>query len=521
MWSQFLLQNFHFSVNLFTALAFFSVFWLYFDAWVERKNLKEFLKILGFLLLSLSFLVHSTLIESSGFTTTVLGSNLGETIAVLLKCLGFAFLISGLVYDPLIQKPKISAVFIASSFLGYFLTPILASITAWLYLRRATIGLEDHTKKVSLSIFILALHELLSTSALFSNTNNIDIYRLVAPFGPIWIISHLLLLLGSGILIQWAFSYLLKRINTQLFIIFTTTTLAIFLITTVSFTFLLLKNLTEETLVRLNTDVSVLSFALDAKKSEAHASAAILSQNQKVIDALPLKDKSILAPLAEELLVSRKLNSVIIVDESGQVVVRGEERDRVGDSLSNNPIVKRTLIGESVSSVTSQENVLAPKILVQSSSPIMVSGKVIGATIVALTIDNNFLDGIKKLTGLEVSVYGGDKLSATTISDLSGTSRPIGIKNDNKTINNTVLTLGNNYSGLVSLLNTSYFAVFHPLKDINNDSVGMLSAGRPAQSIYSTASKTIELTFLITIVLIILSVFPSYYIAKYLSNQLT
>ncbi len=521
MWSQFLLQNFHFSANLFASLAFFSIFWLYLDAWIESKNFKEFLKIIGFLFLSISFLIHSSLIESTGLRLAVLGSNYVENISLIFKNLGFLFLLSGLIFDPLIAKPKLMAIGFFSFSTAFFVSPILAALVSWLYLRRATVGLENHTKKVSLAFFVFSLYEVLSLLSLFNSSPNIDIYKLVSAFGPIWIAAHILLLIGAGILIQWAFSYLLKRINTQLFIIFTTTTLAIFLITTISFTYLLLNNLSQETLTRLNTDVSVLSFALDAKKSEAQSAASIISQNPKIIEALKLKDKSILNPAAETLLLTNKLSSVVIIDDSGQVLARGEDRDRTGDSLSSSSLVKKTLIGESLSSITSQESVLAPKILVQSSSPIISDGKIIGASIVALTIDNNFLDGIKKQTGLEISVYGSDKLSATTISDLSGTTRPIGVKSANKKINDTVLTLGNNYSGTVSILNTSYFAVFHPIKDINNDVLGMLTAGRPAESIYETAGKSIELTFLITIGLIALSVFPSYYIARYLTNQIT
>jgi hypothetical protein len=520
MWWQFLWENFHFAVNLFAALAFFSIFWLYFDAWIERKTLKEGLKILGFLLLSLSFLAHATLIESSSLTVSLLGGGINEKVAMILRNLGYLFLFIGIVVDPLIPKPKYSAGVALNLAIPYLLSPVLAVMVAWLYLRRATTGLENHTKKVALAFFVIAIYELLSVPSLFVNSLNVDIFRLVAPFGIIWIIAHLVLLIGAGILIKWAFSYLLKRINTQLFIIFTTTTLSIFLLTTISFTFLLLKNLSDETLTRLETDVAVLSFALDAKKSEALASASILAQNSQVVEAINSKDRKVLGNVAQDLLVNRKMNSVVIVDESGQVLARGEERDRVGDSMSNNSLVKRAIIGESVSSMMTLEAAMAPTVLVRAAVPIKSGDKVVGITVVAMTLDNNFLDGIKKVTGLEVGIYGNDILSATTISDLKGVTRPIGIKESNKEIKNNVLTKGENYSGLVSLLNTSYFAVYHPLKDVDNEVVGMLLAGRPASSIFATAGKSIELTFLVTVVLMVLSVFPSYYVAKYIFNQL-
>jgi hypothetical protein len=157
---------------------------------------------------------------------------------------------------------------------------------------------------------------------------------------------------------------------------------------------------------------------------------------------------------------------------------------------------------------------------VRAAVPIKSGDKVIGATVVALLLDNNFLDGVKKLTGLEMGVYGGEVLSATTISDLKGVTRPIGTKETNESVLNKVLIKGEDFSGVVSLLNTSYFAVYHPLKDIDNEEVGMLLAGRPSSSIFETAGKSIELTFMVTVILMILSVFPSYFVARYIFNQL-
>lgn len=520
MWSQFLFQNLHFAIDLFASLAFFSIFWLYYDAWVERKTFKEGLKILGFLFLSISFLVHATIIESPALTITLFSGGLTDKISMILRNLGYLFLIVGLVTDPLIAKPKLAAFLLGNLALPFLISPIMATAAAWLYLRRATIGLEAHTKKVSLAFFIFAFYELSTIPSLFVHTLNVDLFRLVNPFGPFWLFSHLLLLIGAAILTQWAFSYLLKRINTQLFIIFTTTTLSIFLLTTISFTFLLLKNISDETLARLSTDVSVLSFALDSKKSEAQASAAILAQNSTITDALVAGDKKILADAAENLLLTRKLSSVVILNETGQVLARGEERDRIGDSFSDNSLVKRALIGETLSSIVTQDAALAPQVSVKSAVPISSGGKVLGLVVVTLSLDNNFLDGIKKITGLEVGIYGGETLSATTISDLRGVTRPIGIKNTNQKVTEAVTIKESDFSGLITILNTPYFAVFHPLKDVNNEVVGMLLAGRPAASIYTAAGRSIELTFLVTVGLIIFSVFPSFWVSRYITNQL-
>ncbi len=520
MWYQFLLENSHFAVNLFSALAFFSIFWLYFDAWLERKTWKEGMKILGLLLLSISFLLHATLIESSSFSGEILSSTFNEKLSLYLKNFGYLVLLIGLILDPLIDKPKLAMMAVLGSIAPYLLAPILAMIVAWMYLRRATIGLENHTKKVTLAFYFFAFYEFLTAFSIFAKSSNVDLFRLVAPFGTLWLVAHGLLLVGSAILIVWTFYYLLKRISTQLFIISTTTTLVVFLLTTVSFTFLLLKNISDETLARLRTDVSVLSFALDAKKSEALSQATILAQNTKVAVAIDAADKKTLSNLAEELLLAKKVNSVLILSESGQVLARGEDRERVGDSLSSDSLVKRVLIGESVFSMTTKDAATAPVVSVRAGVPIKADGKVVGVVVVAISLDNSFLDGIKKATLLEVSVYGGEVLAATTISDLRGTTRPVGIKETNRAVREKVITKGESFSGQVSILNTSYFAVYSPLKDVDGSVVGMLLIGRPGASIFAAASRSIELTFLVTVGLIILSVFPSFWIAKYISNQL-
>jgi hypothetical protein len=526
VWYQFLSENFHFAINLFTALAFFSIFWLYFDAWIDRKNFKEGFKIVGYLLLSIAFLLHATYIESGVLTTSIINIGFSEKLAIILKNIGYFLLLIGLIIDPLQPKPNLNKIPLHSLVISpaiavsFLISPVLTILIAWLYLRRATVGLENHIKKVSLSFFFFAIYEVLNTPSIFINSLNVDIFRLVAPFGPIWIAAHFFQAIAAGVLVFWAFSYLLKRINTQLFIIFTTVILSIFLLTAVSFTFLLLKNLSDETLTRLDTDVSVLSFSLDSKKSESLAFASILSNNSAVVEAVANKDKKILSQESEKLLVSHQINSLVVVDENGQVLARGEDRDRTGDSLSDDSLVKRALIGEQISSLVSVQGAIAPSVLVRAATPITSDENIIGAVVVAITLDNSFLDGIKEYTGLEAGIYGGDVLSATTISDLKGQTRPIGIKESSLDIKDNVLTKGENYKGLVSLLNTSYFAVYRPLKDVDNEVVGMLLVGRPAVSIFATAGKSIELTFLVTIVLVLLSIFPSYFISKYITNQL-
>lgn len=527
MWYQFVLENAHFTINVFSALVFFGVFWLYFDAWRVRKSGYLTIRIIGLLSLTFSFLVSASQLEVTLLPSSIIGKEFGGLLFEITRITGYIFLFVSVLLDPLEPMPKelprkkaaigVSAVMLPLSMLH----PIFAAAIAFLYLRRGTIGLEHHIKPVSLAFFLLALSELLSMASLFRTSAIISIYQLVAPFGVIWYIEHALLLIAIVIIGKWVFGYLLKQFETQLFMIFTSTILIIFLITTVAFTGLLVKNFQDESLRQLETDVKVLSFSLDSKKNELTSDAELLGQTPAVIEATKNQEKQPLAVEVEEFLLTKKLSTVVIVNGSGQVLARGEDKDRVGDSLSGDPLIKRALLGEVASSAVTTDGVTAPSISLRSSVPIIDDQReVIGAVLVGSAVDSAYVDGLKKATGLDTSIYGDNVVSATTFMAPDGKTRLIGMKEEHTAIKTTVLGSGQPYTGSVSILSSSYFASYLPLKDVDNVPVGMLFVGRPQVHVLAAAGRSIELTFLVTAVLLVFSVIPAYGVSKFLSNQL-
>lgn len=545
MWLDFILENTHFALNLFVALVFFAISWLYFDAWSVRKNAKDGLKVIGFLLISISFVIHATNVESVVLVTPILSSKFNPFLVAFFRIGGYLLLILGLVIDPLEDTPFKSSQgkpskakakkslpfasqgkqnaaigFVNLPFVKYlpFAFPLLSVTVAFLYLRRATIGLENHLKIVAISFYLLTLYELLSLFGILQGVDNVGLYKLIAPFSLIWITQHLVLFAASLILGRWVYYYLTKRLQSQLFMIFTVVILVIFLLTTVTFTGLLLKNLQGETIKRLETDVKVLNYAVESKKAQVLSDAQVLSQDAQVTGAVESQTKNILPDISEKFLLVKKLDTLVLVSDTGKVLARGEDRGRVGDSLSGDTLVKRALLGESVSSVIKHEGVLGPEISIRGVVPIKSAGKIIGAVMAASTVDSAFVDGIKNATSLETAVYGDNVLSASTIS--SGGTRLLGVKEENSTIKDTVLVRGENYSGPVNLLNTPYFASYLPLKDIDNVPVGMLFVGREQVSVLKAAGESIQLTFMVTALLLVLSIVPAFVISRYLTNQL-
>jgi len=544
-------QNIHFAISLFAALVFFAVFWLYFDAWLVKRKYKEVFEWAGYLLVAVSFVVYSTVTEQSILGSSSLG-NASKTVSLVLVILGFASVIIGQLIDPLTVKPKLKGLdrklyaapktkteepeqansekqhTVKAVGFGvlynpiHFLPPAGALAIAYLYWRRATTGLERHLKPVAIAFVFIFAFELLSLADLLRDTTNPSISKIVAPFGVLWFVSYAFLLVGIIIIGKWVWQYLTERFISQLFMIFTTLTLVIFLITSVSFTFLLVNNVQKSTLNDLETAASVLNYAVDSKKATIVANAETIAENPSVVAAVQAKDHNALVSLTNTYLATKKQTSLVITSDSGEVLQRAEAPNRYGDSLSSDTLLQRALIGQPASSVSAKDGVLAPLIYIRSATPIYnAQHQVVGAVIGSLAIDNAFADGIKQATGLDSSVYAGNVLSATTLLAPDGVSRSIGIKETNNNVQTTVLKNGKTFKGAVNVLNRHFLVAYVPLKDVDDTSVGMLFIGKPQDAVLKTAGRSIELTFIITAIMLMISILPAYLVARSIAKQVS
>ena len=515
MWTAFILENVSFAINLVGSLVFFTVFWLYFDAWQGSKKKAEVFKAFGFLILSVSFVIHALQLETGGSDLSIwINSS---------RILGYLVLVVGILLDPILSHPSKSAGLLIYD-LGFkglqFLQPVLAGFVGLLYFRRATVGMESHLKKISLSFFILSVSELLSLGYLFRESTNVSVYNFVAPFGILWIIQHIVFLISILILGKWSFSYLFKRFTTQIFIIVNLLILIIFLLTTVTFTGLILKNLQDETLQRLETDVRVLNFGVEARKKEIATLTNNLAIDNDILNYITSDERGKLYEKLAFELSGKNEDSLIVLDPNGKVLAYGEDKDKYGDSYSENVVFKRTIKEGSVINLVKKENAITPQIAIEAGSAVFNGEKLVGVIIARGVLDNAFTDGIKSSTGLTSSIYAGDTLSATSIILPDNKTRPVGIKLDELQVLNKVLGKGESYIGVSEVLNTKYFSAFYPLSDIDNIPVGMLFAGETQLGVLKAASKSVEFTFLVTAMMIVLSIIPVYLISKYLSSQL-
>ncbi len=573
---QFISQNLHFAVNLFAGLVCFAMFWLIYDAWTVRRDRPDLLRLGGFMLLAVGFLLQATQAagDSDGWLARLEGA------ALLLRLLGYSLLLAGQVIDPLQPRPiyadepeltpeqtaaqaavadstrpvvpevpdanleiapgdavapvklkvesKSSHKLKKNTAIAWLplgqavLLPLVAGVVAALYWRRATTGLERHLKPVAIGFAILTLFEVAQALLAFRDTTNPLWYQLVQPGGPVWMIATATLLAGTIILGRWVWQYLTKRIQSQLFMILVAQTVAIFLLSTIGFTFLLLSRTQGQSLADLTTASNVLDYAIASRQAETAAQAEAVAGRPAVVAATKARDHKALTAALSNYLVDHGLTSLTVLDGSAVVLLRGEDPDRWGDSRSSDALVRRSLVGEGGTSVVSREGVVAPTVTITAATPVRdAGGAIIGVVVAGRAISNAFVDGIKASTGLDSAVYGGNVRAATTLTTGNGVDRAIGVTETSAVVNDKTLKKGESYSGRLSLQNRAYLVAYAPLKDINNVPVGMLLIARPLDALYATANQSIEVTFLLVVLLLILSVAPVYYISRYLTRQLS
>ncbi|HSX00700.1 MAG TPA: cache domain-containing protein, partial [Candidatus Saccharimonas sp.] len=505
---QFIAQNVHFAVNLLAALACFTAGWLYLDAWSGLRRGIELARWCGFFLLAAGFLM-------AGIAWTATDNLAG--IATAASLLGYVSLIIGELIDPLQPRPDTSK-------LGYSLFGLSPGAIGWLamavpfgalamaalYWRRATTGLERHLRPLALIFSLFAISAGLDLTARWRDTDNPVLQPIVAAGGPLWIIQHLVLLAAGAALIWWIWRYLTKRLLTQLFLTTTSLTVGIVLIVTLSITSLLYANLSHDALSNLQTAGKTLGYAISSQTATAEAQAQILSQDPAVTTAVSSHNKPVLSQAASSLLQSQQLSEVIITGPDGSVLARATDPDRIGDSLSADPLVHHALTAGASSTLQSQTDGIVPSLVITSAAPIRRGTAIAGVVLTSLTLDNAFVDGIKSATGLDSTLFSGNVRAATTLTDPDGTTRSTGSRETASDILSTTLRHGQPWSGLHNVANQPYLAAYQPLLNLNQSVVGMMSIGQPQSALFQTAQTAIQNTFASAGLWLVLVLIPVY-----------
>jgi hypothetical protein len=424
-----------------------------------------------------------------------------------------------MVLEPLQPLPFASAMLLSWQDVR-FVTPVLAALVGFVYIRRATVGLENHVKRPALALWLVALFELSQIARFWYDTIDIRIWEWISPFGPLWWAGRAVLMSALIVLGTWVFGYLLKQFTVQLFIIFAFVFLGTFLLVTAGYTGLLLTELRQEAGNQVKTSVNVLKYALGEQQERLLSEAKLLAESDSVREGV---DKGLVPELGAvmtEAIRGKRITQAIVVDKTGKVIWRSDLPDRTGEIWADQLTINRISRGETAKTIVAgyQTAPGSSEVGLMAAAPVYSAEKVVGGIIMGLTVDPLLLSGIKSATNLETAVFNQETLVATSIV-IPGGSGSLGMIEKRIQITDKVLKEGKTFQGAVDFLSVPYIAVYEPLKDGDNGVVGMLFGGRPETDVMATAARSLEYTFYATVVLMMLSMAPAWIIARNIAKQ--
>ncbi|MDR3641778.1 MAG: methyl-accepting chemotaxis protein [Humidesulfovibrio sp.] len=197
-----------------------------------------------------------------------------------------------------------------------------------------------------------------------------------------------------------------------------------------------------------------------------------LSQNPAVIDAVARHDDKALKEILRHHLDIHKVDAIVATDDKGIILVRAHD-DKAGDSALNFASVASALKDKPSVGIERGDVV---KFTMRAAFPIKQNGVIIGAVAIGNRLSNEqFVDGIKDLTGLEVTIFDQDTRAATTI--LKDGKRVVGTKMDNPKVIETVLQKGEIFHSTNTVLGKTYETAYWPIKDASGKVEGMFFIG--------------------------------------------
>lgn len=164
----------------------------------------------------------------------------------------------------------------------------------------------------------------------------------------------------------------------------------------------------EEARLRLLGAANVMADLLEVEKDRNLSDAAELAVRLASLGELEP------ASLQRAIVGSRqriKDDYLVVVDRAGQVLAQDNVAPEVGGAAGG--VVRVALAGRSTASLELRDS----RLHLEGAAPIQREGEVVGAVIAGDLVDSRLLGRLKRNTGLEAALLGGERLLASTLKE--------------------------------------------------------------------------------------------------------
>lgn len=254
---------------------------------------------------------------------------------------------------------------------------------------------------------------------------------------------------------------------------------------------------------------------VEAEKTDLAQTTQALAARAAVVEAVAKRDAKALKALLKHQLDIHKVDTILATDEKGVCIVRAHD-EKAGDSVLNLLSVASALKDKPMVGIE-RGNVV--KFAIRAAYPIKHNGEIIGSVAVGNSLTGEkFVDEIKDLTGMEVTIFDQDTRAATTV--MKEGQRAIGTKMDNPKVLESVLQKGESFHATNVILGKPYETAYWPLKDGNGKTEGMFFIGKERKVIEATKSSITQLMLLAGVAICVIMGAVGLFFARSLATPL-
>jgi hypothetical protein len=502
MSSFFLLNNLHFALELLGALAFVIVAWLAVDACVVRCSGSTLSRAAGFIFLAAYQIIHAL----------ALSSDLALLSAHIALIAGVTALVVNLVSEAPVARPEFRAVIVLPAFAALAVPATLLAVIGLML--ASALSFRQYLREQKVAIVPLAVAFLFLALG-----ESLTLLHRGDPLQMLWIIGHLFELAGFLSLGWWVWGYLERRVREEMLIIFTAATLAMAIVVSLTFASILAGRIEAQAREGLIADTRVLEYAIERLREEALAKVRFVARDEALERALSSNNFAALEDAAETHRERERLDFLALVRADGEVLLRANAPTERGENLSDASPVSEALEGGAAAAIAGGG---VDGFAIRAAAPIISLGEnraVLGAVLGGFALDSALVDGIKRISGLDLSIYESDARVATTLGERASDVRSAGVVETNEAVLTNVLSRGESLTLRTEILSRAYLASYLPLRDTRGTIVGMLSSAVSEQDLRERAQATNRITLIVVIVLMLILALPLYLVTKRIARE--
>lgn len=352
-------------------------------------------------------------------------------------------------------------------------------------------------------------------------SNLVLLRKLSLDYSIAWIIGLIAAFLAFIYLGIWAWNFIKVRPFLKIYVTFISTVILVAALGSLIFTFFIFKIVETNNLDLMLKGAETESVIMDDRANTATFVARLAAFDENIIRGVKNNDYNAIDKTAQNYLRSANVDILRIYNSFGEIIDSPSDPRDKGKVMTSDSLVIYALKEKSlIRNFDKLPGVLSDYIVVRAVHPIILGNSVIGAVEAGYKFDNAFVDFSKENTGLDVTIYTGNKISATTIKTLDGVSRFVGGEEAGSDISQKVLGSGQNYTGTIDRFSEIYYSAFKPIRNTNGEIIGMVSVGTPTFYLLEETRQRLLSTFIIIAVISALISLIGYYIMPRTGQQM-